>query len=59
MPAIRDTRRLIGISTTTTVDQYTAEAQNDAYHHDDGKITEIREQPSGQTDQSLCFEYAA
>ncbi|MFF0837639.1 MULTISPECIES: polymorphic toxin-type HINT domain-containing protein [unclassified Streptomyces] len=52
------TRWLTGISTTTTVGQYTTETQKDTYHYNaDGKTTEIREEATGQTAQSQCFEY--
>ncbi|MEU5098829.1 RHS repeat-associated core domain-containing protein [Streptomyces sp. NPDC020996] len=52
------TRWLRGIATTTTVGQYTSEKQQDLYDHDDtGRITELREQASGQTVQSQCFRY--
>ncbi|WP_369275786.1 polymorphic toxin-type HINT domain-containing protein [Streptomyces sp. R11] len=52
------TRWLRGITTTTTVGPYTSEKQEDLYYQDyDGKITELREQASGQTAQSQCFRY--
>jgi RHS repeat-associated protein len=53
------TRWLTGISTTTTVGLYnTSQRQQDSYSYDnDGKITEIREQATGQTAQSQCFRY--
>ncbi|MEU2065193.1 RHS repeat-associated core domain-containing protein [Streptomyces sp. NPDC013455] len=53
------TRWLTGLTTTTTVGQYAQkETQKDTYSHNaDGKITQIREQPTGQTAQSQCFQY--
>ncbi|MFF4551206.1 RHS repeat-associated core domain-containing protein [Streptomyces sp. NPDC001406] len=52
------TRWMTGISTTTTVDWYTAEKQQDSYTYDnDGEITQIREEATGQTAQSQCFRY--
>ncbi|WP_268248797.1 polymorphic toxin-type HINT domain-containing protein [Streptomyces brasiliensis] len=53
------TRWLRGITTTTTVGQYsTNERQQDLYSYDaDGKVTQIREQATGQPAQSQCFSY--
>ncbi|GGN81412.1 hypothetical protein GCM10011579_067940 [Streptomyces albiflavescens] len=52
------TRWLQGISTTTTVDRLITESQKDTYSYDfDGKVTQLREQASGQVEQSQCFRY--
>ncbi|BBC29386.1 hypothetical protein SGFS_006800 [Streptomyces graminofaciens] len=52
------TRWLKTIATTTTVDELVTEAQKDTYTYDlTGRITELREQATGQTAQSQCFRY--
>ncbi|MEV0171682.1 RHS repeat-associated core domain-containing protein [Streptomyces sp. NPDC050803] len=52
------TRWLNSITTNTTVNRYTSESQKDLYSYDfDGKVTELREQATGQTAQSQCFHY--
>ncbi|WP_166682983.1 polymorphic toxin-type HINT domain-containing protein [Streptomyces aquilus] len=56
------TRRLQSISTTTAsgpaVTPTTLERQQDTYTYDfDGKLTQLREQATGQTAQSQCFLY--
>lgn len=54
------TRWLQGISTTTTVNTLIKESQKDTYSYDlAGKITQLREQASGQADQSQCYTYDA
>ncbi|MGW2449119.1 RHS repeat-associated core domain-containing protein [Streptomyces sp. NPDC001675] len=51
------TRWLNGIS-TTTVGASTTESQKDTYYRNtDGNITELREEATGQTAQSQCFQY--
>ncbi|MFE5030159.1 polymorphic toxin-type HINT domain-containing protein [Streptomyces sp. NPDC056656] len=52
------TRWLQSIATTTSINELTSEQQKDTYRYDlSGKITELREQASGQTAQSQCFIY--
>ncbi|MFJ6574142.1 polymorphic toxin-type HINT domain-containing protein [Streptomyces sp. NPDC091292] len=52
------TRWLKTISTTTSINGLISETQKDTYSRDfTGKITELREQASGQTAQSQCFRY--
>ncbi|WP_406516078.1 polymorphic toxin-type HINT domain-containing protein [Streptomyces sp. NBC_00873] len=52
------TGRLDSISTTVNVNGFIKESQKDTYSYDwDGKLTELREQASGQTAQSQCFRY--
>jgi RHS repeat-associated protein len=52
------TRWLKSIATTTTINELVSEAQEDTYSYNlTGKITELREQASGQTAQSQCFRY--
>ncbi|WP_420823273.1 polymorphic toxin-type HINT domain-containing protein [Streptomyces fulvoviolaceus] len=53
------TRWLQGIATTVTPPGASlSEVQKDTYSYDfDGKITELREQATGQTAQSQCFRY--
>ncbi|MFF1837975.1 polymorphic toxin-type HINT domain-containing protein [Streptomyces sp. NPDC058231] len=52
------TGRLDSISTTVNVNGLIQESQKDTYSYDpDGKLTELREQASGQTAQSQCFRY--
>lgn len=56
------TRRLQSITTTTAsgpaVTPTTLERQQDTYTYDfDGKLTQLREQATGQTAQSQCFLY--
>jgi RHS repeat-associated protein len=54
------TRWLQKISTKTNVNTLIAEQQVDTYSYDNaGRITELREQASGQTAQSQCFTYDA
>ncbi|MET9847868.1 polymorphic toxin-type HINT domain-containing protein [Streptomyces ossamyceticus] len=52
------TRRLKTIATTTSVNELVTETQKDTYTYDlAGRITELREQATGQTAQSQCFRY--
>lgn len=52
------TRWLQSISTTTSVNELVTEQQKDTYKYDlSGKLTELREQASGQITQSQCFKY--
>ncbi|BAC67909.1 RHS repeat-associated core domain-containing protein [Streptomyces avermitilis] len=52
------TRWLRSIATTTTINDLVSEAQKDTYLYDNtGKLTELREQASGQTAQSQCLRY--
>ncbi|MFF1452609.1 RHS repeat-associated core domain-containing protein [Streptomyces sp. NPDC058274] len=52
------TRWLKSIATTTSIHDLVSEAQKDSYTYDlTGKLTELREQASGQTAQSQCFQY--
>ncbi|MFD0034089.1 RHS repeat-associated core domain-containing protein [Streptomyces sp. NPDC127172] len=52
------TRWLQSIATTTSINELTSEQQKDTYRYDlSGKVTELREQASGQTAQSQCFIY--
>lgn len=52
------TRQLQSIATTTSINELTSEQQKDTYRYDlTGRITELREQASGQTAQSQCFAY--
>ncbi|WP_406362754.1 RHS repeat-associated core domain-containing protein [Streptomyces sp. NBC_01579] len=52
------TRWLQSISTTTSINELVAEQQKDTYKYDlSGKLTELREQTSGQIAQSQCFKY--
>lgn len=52
------TGRLDSIATTVNVNGLIKESQKDTYSYDwDGKLTELREQASGQTAQSQCFRY--
>ncbi|MFJ8104995.1 RHS repeat-associated core domain-containing protein [Streptomyces sp. NPDC096132] len=54
----KGTRWLRGITTTTSVGQFTSEKQQDLYDYDyDGKITGIQELAAGQTEQTQCFHY--
>ncbi|MER6162389.1 polymorphic toxin-type HINT domain-containing protein [Streptomyces sp. NPDC001868] len=52
------TRWLKSIATTTNVNELITEKQQDTYTYDlAGRITELREQATGQTAQSQCFRY--
>lgn len=52
------TRWLKTIATTKTINTLVSETQKDTYSYDlTGRITELREQASGQTAQSQCFRY--
>ncbi len=52
------TRELKSVATTTTLNKVVSERQKDTYTYDlAGKLTELREQASGQTAQSQCFLY--
>ncbi|WNZ10883.1 polymorphic toxin-type HINT domain-containing protein [Streptomyces sp. 11x1] len=52
------TRRLTSIATTTNVNELITEKQKDTYTYDlAGRITELREEATGQTAQSQCFRY--
>ncbi|MFJ1672745.1 polymorphic toxin-type HINT domain-containing protein [Streptomyces bottropensis] len=52
------TRRLTSIATTTNVNELITEKQKDTYRYDlSGRITELREEATGQTAQSQCFRY--
>ncbi|MFF8401720.1 RHS repeat-associated core domain-containing protein [Streptomyces sp. NPDC015684] len=52
------TRQLKSVATTTTLNGLTTSRQSDAYTYDlAGRLTELREQASGQTAQSQCFHY--
>jgi RHS repeat-associated protein len=52
------TRWLTSIATTTTTNEVVSEAQKDTYGYDlEGKLTELREQATGQAAQSQCFRY--
>ncbi|MER5227894.1 polymorphic toxin-type HINT domain-containing protein [Streptomyces flaveus] len=52
------TRWLKSTATTTTANELVSEAQKDTYGYDlAGKLTELREQATGQTAQSQCFRY--
>ncbi|WP_276145774.1 polymorphic toxin-type HINT domain-containing protein [Streptomyces europaeiscabiei] len=52
------TRQLTSIATTTNVNELITEKQKDTYRYDlAGRITELREEATGQTAQSQCFRY--
>ncbi|GHH66571.1 MULTISPECIES: polymorphic toxin-type HINT domain-containing protein [Streptomyces] len=52
------TRWLKTIATTTSVNELVTETQKDTYDYDlAGRLTELREQATGQSAQSQCFRY--